>query len=417
MKSKTFCVFPFFNLNSNTDGSIKLCCNIRENIHVKDSNGQEFNLGKDSIDDIWNSGYMNRVRLKMYDGFEVDECRDCYKHEETSGSSSRTSSNEFWLKKEHVLRNIENFRNNRPLEPVSSLELRLGNTCNLSCNSCWGYSSSKSNEEKIQLLKKEDLEKVFRDDWAVENNIPKTINHWFKTDQYKDNIQSVSKNVNRIYITGGEPTLIKENRTLLQNLLDNGNSDCFVSFTTNGTQADGELLNLIKQFPNNEIQISIDAVGDQAHYVRYPIVWDEFKSNVDKLCAIPSVNIVFYTVINAYNLFSISDIIKYIDEIAAKRKVGWYPIFLDNPIYMHTHIWPITHRQAARDQYIKTVNNLQNLLKYNSLDTFKKVEDYYLADRDFSQHRDTFIKFNAQLDSVRGTNYYNTFKELAVCLT
>lgn len=414
MKSKTFCAFPFFNLNSNTDGSVKLCCNIRENIHVKNANGKEYNLGTDSIEDIWNSGYMNYVRLRMYDGAEVEECKDCYRHEALSGSSSRTSSNDFWLKKPHVLRNIDNFKNGRPLEPVSSLELRLGNTCNLTCNSCWGYSSSKVNEERIKLLKKEDLEKTFKDDWAVETNIPKDINHWYKTEQYHRNIDAVSKTVNRIYITGGEPTLIKENRTLLRKLLDSGNKDCFVSFTTNGTQADGELIELLKEFPNNEIQISIDAVGEQAHYVRYPLDWTEFDTNVKKLCAIPNVNIVFYTVVSAYNLYSISDILKYIDELAKDRRVGWYPIFLDNPIYIHTHIWPIYHRQVARDQMIKTANNLKYLLNHISTDAIKKVEDYYLNPVEHKDQQENFKRFNAQLDSVRGTNFRETFKELCL---
>ena len=97
--SKTFCVFPFFNLNSNTDGSVKLCCNIRTNTHVKDHKGIEYNLGKDSIDSIWYSGYMNDVRRNMIDGVEIAECKDCYRQEELTGQSSRTSSNKFWLKK------------------------------------------------------------------------------------------------------------------------------------------------------------------------------------------------------------------------------------------------------------------------------------------------------------------------------
>jgi sulfatase maturation enzyme AslB (radical SAM superfamily) len=105
---------------------------------------------------------MNDVRRDMIDGVEIKECQDCYRQEELTGQSSRTSSNKFWLKKEHVQENINHFRDHKKLNPVSSLELRLGNTCNLSCNSCWGYSSSKVNEERIQIMSKNDLDNRFR---------------------------------------------------------------------------------------------------------------------------------------------------------------------------------------------------------------------------------------------------------------
>ena len=412
--SKTFCVFPFFNLNSNTDGSVKLCCNIRTNTHVKDHKGIEYNLGKDSIDSIWYSGYMNDVRRNMIDGVEIAECKDCYRQEELTGQSSRTSSNKFWLKKEHVQENINRFKDHKKLNPVSSLELRLGNTCNLSCNSCWGYSSSKVNEERVHLLAKSDLDIKFKNDWNSEYRIPSEINKWFKTSQYDENINSVSNTLNRLYITGGEPTLIKENRTLLHKLLDNGNKDCFVSFTTNGTQADSELLELLKEFPNNEIQVSIDGVGDQAHYVRYPTIWEEFKNNVDTLCTIPNVNIVFYTVVSAYNLFSIQEILKYVDSIAKNRKVGWYPIFLDNPDYLHTYIWPKQQRELASAGLTSVIINLSYLPNYVSKDVFDMLQQYLTGDSNYAYDIEYFKKFNTTLDLKRGTDFNKTFPELCL---
>ena len=412
-KSPTFCVFPFFNLNSNTDGSVKLCCNIRENTHVKKNDGTEFNLGYDNIEDIWSSDYMNEVRRNMLLGNEVADCKDCYKHEKLSGSSSRTESNVFWLKQKHIVRKIDSYRFDHQLEPVSSLELRLGNTCNLSCNSCWGYSSSKSNEERLRIIDKPETPIYFKKQWQSELSIPDDINHWFKTDTYKDNIQKTSKHLNRIYITGGEPTLIKENRRLLQDLLDQGNKDCFVSFTTNGTQADSELLELLRQFPNNEVQISLDGVGDQAHYVRYPTDWKQLTQNISAIAAVPNVKIVFYTVISAYNLNSLGNILTYVDSIAAMRPVGWYPIMLDNPSYLATHIWPRSARVDARvaiDQL-----TLSNLKKYVSQNVFQKVYDYYLADVEYIDRIKQFKEFNRIHDEHRGTNFNTTFPEL-VCL-
>lgn len=419
--SKTFCVFPFFNLNSNTDGSVKLCCNIRENKHIKKNNGAEYKLGDDSIDDVWHSDYLNTVRQKMLDGEEVDECRDCYRHEAQTGSSSRTSSNVMWGDKDFVKTNIVKFQKKEQLDPVSSLELRLGNTCNLACNSCWGYSSSKFNDEKIRILKEDgELSNKFKARWYTEYFVPRDINHWYKSEQYSKNINSVSQNLKRLYVTGGEPTLIKENRTLLKKLLDNNNSDCFVSFTTNGTVADSELLELLKLFPNNEIQISLDGIGEQAHYVRYPTVWKEVDENIKKFCAIENIKIVFYTVISAYNLFSVQQIWEYLDALAKERAIGWYPILLDNPPYMHTHIWDLSYRILASEKLKDKMRYVQYLRKYVSDDAFNKVISFYTSDilsLDLSENIDEFLELNKILDKHRHTDFEKTFPELMACLS
>jgi hypothetical protein len=254
---------------------------------------------------------------------------------------------------------------------------------------------------------------VFRNNWQNELHIPQDINRWFKTDVYQDNIKQATKKLDRVYITGGEPTLIKENRKLLQNLLDQDNQNCFVSFTTNGTQADSELLNLLRQFPNNEVQISIDGVGEQAHYVRYPTDWQQFTDNVTAIASIENVKIVFYTVISAYNMVSLKDILTYVDSVAAVRPVGWYPIFLDNPFYMSTHIWPKSARLASKVDL--SCLELLNLKKYVSDDVFQKIYNYYLTDIEYLDRIPVFKDFNRVHDEHRGTNFEKTFSEL-LCL-
>lgn len=416
MKSETFCVFPFFNINSNTDGSVKLCCNIRENLHIKKNNGEDFNLGKDSIEEIWNSDYINEVRRKMMFGEKVNECNDCYRHEQLSDSSSRTQSNKQYIDDIKIHQAVNSFLTKKtvPLSNVKSLELRLGNTCNLSCNSCWGYSSSKVNEERIRILQKENSP-TLNSIWGIEKSVPKDINHWYKQQQYKNNIETVSSDLSRVYLTGGEPTLIKENRTLLQNLIEKNNTECFVSFTTNGTTADSELLNLIKNFSRNEIQISIDGVGNQANYIRYPIQWNEFESNVQKILEIKSTKIVFYTVLSAYNLFSLTEILKYVNEICKIRPVGWYPIFLDNPSFLKSSIWSTDIRLQAVTHLKIELEKLENLKLTVGPEVFEKIFDYYVNDQHDIHQLSDFLKFNAMLDKHRKTDFISTFPELS-CL-
>ena len=416
-ESKTFCIYPFYNINSNTDGSVKLCCNIRDNSHVKKNDGTEYNLGKDSIDEIWNSDYLKNTRSKMLAGEKVNDCKDCYRHEELSGSSSRTQSNKQYLHNPKILKAVNDFiiTHKVSITHLNSVELRLGNVCNLACNSCWGYSSSRVNDERMKILKQEDVTSKYRVLWSSELSIPDDINKWYKNSVYKANIETIAMNLERVYITGGEPTLIKENRTLLQNLIDSGNTNCFISFTTNGTTSDGELLDLLKHFTTSEIQISLDGIENQANYIRYPINWIEFNENVDKLSSMSNVKIVFYTVVSAYNLFSIIDILNYVDSLAAQRPISWYPIFLDNPSFLRTHIWPLNVRKNAIEKIKHCVENLKNLKYYVGTDTFQKIYDYYSNEEYQYNGINEFIEFNLLLDKHRSTNFYQTFPELT-CL-
>ena len=416
-ESKTFCIYPFYNINSNTDGSVKLCCNIRDNSHVKKNDGTEYNLGKDSIDEIWNSDYLKNTRSKMLAGDKVNDCKDCYRHEELSGSSSRTQSNKQYLHNPKILKAVNDFiiTHKVSITHLNSVELRLGNVCNLACNSCWGYSSSRVNDERMKILKQEDVTSKYRVLWSSELSIPDDINKWYKNSVYKANIETIAMNLERVYITGGEPTLIKENRTLLQNLIDSGNTNCFISFTTNGTTSDGELLDLLRHFTTSEIQISLDGIENQANYIRYPINWIEFNENVDKLSSMSNVKIVFYTVVSAYNLFSIIDILNYVDSLAAQRPISWYPIFLDNPSFLRTHIWPLNVRKNAIEKIKHCVENLKNLKYYVGTDTFQKIYDYYSNEEYQYNGINEFIEFNVLLDKHRSTNFYQTFPELT-CL-
>jgi MoaA/NifB/PqqE/SkfB family radical SAM enzyme len=225
-------------------------------------------------------------------------------------------------------------------------------------------------------------------------------------------MQQVSTNIKRIYLTGGEPTLIKENRTLLKNLIDSKNTNCFVSFTTNGTMAEGELLDLMSHFPYNEIQISIDGIGNEGNYIRHPLNWENFDSNFNLIAALPNIKIVVYSVISAYNIFSLPDIWEYLDAKAEYRPIGWYPIFLDNPNYMRTTIWDHSIRADAITKMQDAVKKLKYLNQYVGNEVFEKVYEYYRSEEYQPGKIKEFLEFNKLLDKHRGTDFSSTFLEI-----
>ena len=80
---KNFCVVPFVQLNTRGKGDVRVCCSIEglnygipKNLTIDDVNkthedntyspniDTHFNLGHDSIDELWNSKFMKDFRMK-----------------------------------------------------------------------------------------------------------------------------------------------------------------------------------------------------------------------------------------------------------------------------------------------------------------------------------------------------------------
>ena len=172
------------NLNNNTDGSMKICCAQNENLHLKKDDGSTFNASIDDIDEAWNSKHMRDIRKKLLNGEQIKECNVCWNAENLKKSyggtdvatSTRLDSIKSYMQddgiyshmKDVIEQNIkmmddDGYIHNTP----NSLELRLGNHCNLKCTMCWGYSSSRINAERLDIVKKhgDNMPTWFLDMW------------------------------------------------------------------------------------------------------------------------------------------------------------------------------------------------------------------------------------------------------------
>ena len=107
-----------------------------------------------------------------------------------------------------------------------SLELRLGNQCNLKCLTCWSVSSSLVYNERVDIVKKDILrdnelgwlEPIWKEEIKSVDNY--NIDEWYETETFYSNIRKMAPNLRRLYTTGGEPTLIKANYKMLEMLLE-----------------------------------------------------------------------------------------------------------------------------------------------------------------------------------------------------
>jgi len=393
--NNTFRVYPWINLHTNTDGRCKLCCHVYGEDYVK-INGRDAVLGKDNFDDIWHGDYMSNIRKNILDGNPVKECNRCYEHEEKGLESSRQ-----WANKVYLISNTEEV-----FDPTH-LELRLGNHCNLKCNSCWSVSSDQIYKERKRILKEREVPKWLSDQWNHEiNSVEKFDWQWFETQEFKSFVDRVAPYLKRLYLTGGEPTLIEANKYVLDKIVESGNRDCHVAWTTNMTAWPEEFYSKLEFFNSSEIQMSIDGYGDHNRYIRYPTDWKKVEENFKKAQGLPSkVELKIYFVYQAWNVFDVKKLIEWIEENQIRR-VDFVPIFLEHPDHLHSCVWP---------QNIKTtiIENLKTIKTSKHSDSVSRIISYTNNTNKYSvENLKRMKQFIEITDSFRKYKFDETFLDL-----
>jgi MoaA/NifB/PqqE/SkfB family radical SAM enzyme/glutaredoxin-related protein len=440
------------NLNSNTDGSVKICCAQNENIHLKKEDGTTYNLYEDDINEIWNSKNIQGIRKKLLEGEQIQECNVCWNVENANktygGHNAPMSTRQdtirsymeddgiFSWAKDSIVKNIQSAKDYGWVnESLKSLELRLGNHCNLQCNMCWGYSSSKINSERLTLLKNRDKtmpEWLFEMWYPSEYDISKIDMMWHENDKFLENFKKIAPTLKRLYVTGGEPSIIEANTKIINHLIDIGNKKCHVSFTTNLTTWNLDLYEKLEFFDRSEVQVSIDGFGKSQEYIRYGSNWGVIEDNFKKLIQLPDkVRIQIYTVFQIYNMFETYKMMKWLDSLRLdgllNRKVGFYPILIDQPLYLRTNLmqWEI------RDSAMKLYREFYDYSTYDNeyLDfhgAANKIISY--LENDWEPHasygkycqgveqteinqRKMFYQYTYYMDAVRNTDFFKTFIE------
>jgi|GEM_PF-1234545 len=438
LTGKTFCVYPWMNLNSTPDGRVKLCCNITRDVVVQKDGGGDARLGKETLAEVWNSQYMQDVRTKMLAGEKVSDCDICYRQEEYSENSARTDANRRYLDGADML--IEKIGQTTAAGEISglptSLELRLGNICNLKCNSCSGWSSSSVSKERLHMLERvEKGELQAPPPWLLaslqEERDSVGVNFsWHEEAVFENDIKLAAPTLQRLYLTGGEPTMIRANQKLVDALVHANNEDCNFSFTTNLMLWNEELYSKLSQLKNAEVQVSLDGFGAANDYIRYGSTWSTMEKNFSRLTTLPSnVRIVVYTVLQSTNILEIEKILRFLGFHSLERDIIWYPIRLDYPVPLNVGLLPQNFREevCSRLEKIEGALNRYPRLRYKH----GLEEAIRFFKQGFSYHQTRYHGYKLEgvndhlllveylnfLDSARGTDWRKTFPGIEKCLS
>jgi len=193
---------------------------------------------------------------------------------------------------------------------------------------------------------------------------------------------------------------------VLDKLIETGNKNCHVAWTTNLTTYPDSFYSKLDFFNTSEVQMSIDGYGDHNRYIRYPTDWNILEQNFKKLQDLPEkVELKIYFVYQAWNIFDLKPLINWIEQ-NRRRRIDFVPIFLESPEQIHSCVWPMKIRNRVIEELkIIDIHIYQNSI--NQIINYTLNTDKYNVEN--LNRMKTFIEIN---DTVRKFKFGETFPEL-----
>ena len=366
-ENKAFCILPFLHLYIDENNDVAYCC---KSSSIKQHTEQ--------FDFYTDADYVNTRQL-MKDRSFVKQCNSCYKMEANSGISPRMINTKEWFEKLKIT-SIDQVE-----EKLRYYDIRNDSLCNLKCRMCSPRSSTQLQKEYKEI------------------GIPFTINsNKLKLNQVVD-----YTTVEKIYIAGGEPTLMPEVSALLSKCIENNRKDVNLTIITNGTNVNSAFVDSLKEFTDVNITLSLDGYDQLNRYIRWPSDWDTIVTNIEKLKSITdhlSVNIAA----NIINVTRLYELVSFLETVLPSPAT----ILINEVTYGPYVPFNFPDRELA----IEKNSLLKNTYSYAHEEMFKNKVDYFISVFENS-HSDKaqlkeFFKFNDLLDNHRGVYLKDIVPEL-----
>ena len=274
---KNFCVIPWTGFEVEPDGGVKNC------IISKDTIG---NLNNESIQDIIKKN--TPIKKQMIEGEFPNSCSGCYLHEKHRIKDFASISSRLYYAKEvtpHISKDLLEDPENFELRHV---DVRWSNKCNYACVYCSPLYSSK---------------------WETELGMKPKKN---SNNNLKEYLYSNIKRLKNVYLAGGEPMLMKQNKEFLELLLKD-NPEVHIRVNTNLSKTTTGVFDLLCQFKNVHWTISVESIEDEFEYIRFNGVWKDFLDNLKIIRNIKDHKISFnmlYFILNYKSIFNTIELLQ-----------------------------------------------------------------------------------------------------------
>jgi len=359
------CYHPWVGLDISPQGEFKPCCkfskSLGNNLNEYQSNSELINLKK-----------------QFQQGIKPSECKRCWDDEYAGLPSKRQIDWDQLFNK-----TVPN------LDKLYTLSFAFGNSCNLACRSCGSYASSGWIHESIQL-------KQHVPDLVIYDH-----QRFYQDKELLTNIKKLCSDIKYIEFPGGEPFLagIAEHLSFLDWLILQGASNIKLHYDTNATIFPTDIFwDRWRYFKNVDIALSIDGIGEQFEYLRWPAKWDQVETNIKSYLAKRSIEsnlkLSISHTVSIFNVLYLPEFTKW----CLQNKFGKpYLGLVASPTIYSVKTFPKEVKQSISDK-------LNRFL-------FREIVSY-MNNEDLNDKFDTTIKHIKLLDQQRDQSIENTFPEL-----
>jgi sulfatase maturation enzyme AslB (radical SAM superfamily) len=224
----------------------------------------------DTLEEMDESLWLRNVKLYMHKGLWPKWCERCKQTEQENNTSIRL--------------NAINFDKLQTKKDYLSVGGVLDNICNSACLTCNENLSTLIGGLKSKTYPITDNSNKF---WSLPLD-----------------------RVVHLDINGGEPSHSKNYKQILANLPKNIKS---VRLNTNCSTVLEELIPLVESGVSVTVTVSLDGIGPVHDFVRWPIKWDKFYSNLMRYVDMP-IKLNLWTTVSALNVDDLPNIIAFAQQ-------------------------------------------------------------------------------------------------------
>ena len=378
-----------------------------------------------------------KERALMLIGEKPKGCQYCWNVEKLSDThiSDRHERNA-GIYNQHRLEEIVNSPWDFNINP-EYIELAFSNECNFKCGYCHPMASSSYDAE----IKK-------HGPMPVKNH---TLNvDWFKPYAEDENPYikawwkwwpEVSKTLNILRLTGGEPLMHKSTWNLFERLKEDPKPQLEINLNSNLGIKEAMVKRLAtnvkelkddKKIKNFKLFSSLDSWGPRAEYIRTGLKLDLWEKNLNHYISITNAPV---SIMCTFNILSVTSFTQFLQKIldwrtqyqatmnpgGYGRRIRFDTPYLKEPLQYDMMILPKEEFLPHFDKILEFINDNKDdndATKFTELEyqKFRRVRDYFATanydEKRVKEGRIDFYNWFNEYDRRRNVNFLETFPEM-----
>jgi len=437
--------FPTVSMGRN---GLKYCCRT-ELLHLSEEQIKHGSNIFNEHDDIM------QLRRDLLNGVKNHNCRACWEIEGRGGYGPRTRIDKFidiiikkqiWseLSRDQIYDKLHKLTENEidqliKMQSIRSIDIQLGNTCDLKCIYCGHRESSSWAAERLRYGD------IPQDRLAVE--LPNVDNTEFESIWWDWFENGYGNTTDRIKFLGGEPLFMEKFYTYINRIIDfyenSSTSDrpvslsIFTNFNTKPFYYE-KLLPVVLRIINSkrlklQFNVSCESTGPRAEFIRFGLDWNIMVKNSENFIKFISdaqsnipihqrpISFIWQPALNALSISDLPNFVKFVIDL--QDKTGYHLGIAQNQVTFPEWLNPGILSPDYSKYIDETISILNEKTPYMDHTLYVEKWDVYV---DFLRSIKSLIEYEdknyhsrkmfvANVDTLcnrRNLNFHNTFPEM-----